>query len=188
MEAKARIRLLCVALPALGLLAGCGNYTITFETADVINAWGDDVTREMLDVDIVCLTKEDAENHPEIVNRTMMSDEWFRARDEVSHKIGDISHTRIFSLRRGDAGNKRDTLLGEPLLSAKDRRDGARSNTYKFKHPGAMNDKAAIVIFGRFTTATGVDKTAPLIIQPPGRQEQIFVDVGKRGFSLTSRR
>ena len=49
MNAKARNRLLWVGLPLVALLAGCGNYRITFEAADVINAWGEDITREDLD-------------------------------------------------------------------------------------------------------------------------------------------
>ena len=65
----------------VAVLAGCGKYTVTFEVGDVINAHGDDASRTMLDVDIICLTKEEAERHPEIVNRTMLADAWFKARD-----------------------------------------------------------------------------------------------------------
>ena len=101
MNAKARNRWLWVGLPLVALLAGCGNYRITFEAADVINAWGEDITREDLDVDVLCLSSDDVKNHPEIVNGTMRSDEWFKARDEVDHKIGDISPKRIYALRRG---------------------------------------------------------------------------------------
>ena len=183
-----RNRLLWAIIPVVGLLAGCGNYTITFEVADVINAWGDDVTREMLDVDILCLTKEDVENHPEIVNRSMTADEWFKARDERSHAIGDIAPKRIYALRRGNSGDFGDNLLGEPLLSAKDRRDGLTATSYKIKHSQGMNGEAAIVVYGRFSSQTGIAKTPPLVIQPPGTKEDIFIKVSKNGMSLVSQR
>jgi len=188
MNAKIRVYCLLGALPLLAFLAGCGNYTITFEVADVINAWGPDGSRKMLDIDIVCLSKKDAKHHPEIVNGSMMADEWFRARNEISPKIGDIPKSQIFALRHGGGADKRDTLLGKPLLSAKDRRGGERTYTYKFKHPDAMNADAAIVIFGAFGSKTGIAKTPPLVIMPPGRKTEIFIDVGKQGMSLAGRR
>ena len=188
MDARARNRVLWVTLPLIALLTGCGNYTITFEVADVINAWGDDVTREMLDVDILCLSKSDVEKHPEIVNGTMRADEWFKARDDVDHKIGDISPKRIYALRRGGAGDKRDTLLTEALLSAKDRQDGRRTTTVKVQHPQFLNGESAIVIYGRFSSQTGVAKAPPLVIQPPGSKNEIIIKVGKAGMSVASRR
>ena len=188
MDAKARNRVLWAVLPLAVLLAGCGNYTITFEVADVINAWGEDITREDLDVDILCLSKGDVENHPEIVNGTMWADEWFKARDEVDHRIGDISPKRIYALRRGSAGDSRDTLLDPSLLSFVDRRDGRRTTTVKVKHPGFLSSEAAIVIYGRFSSPTGVAQAPPLVIQPPGTKNEIIIKVGKKGMSLAGRR
>jgi hypothetical protein len=180
MDARVRNRLLCVGLPLVVLLSGCGNYTITFEVADVINAWGDDVTREMLDVDILCLTKKDAENHPEIVQKTMRADEWFKARDDDAPKIGDIPAKRICALRRGKAGDKRDTLVGEALLSARDREDGGNTTTVHVTHPQFLNGESALVIYGRFSSPTGIASTPPLVIQPPPRWDtDILIKVGR---------
>ena len=86
----------------VAVLAGCGKYTVTFEVGDVINAHGDDASRTMLDVDIICLTKEEAERHPEIVNRTMLADAWFKARDTDYAMISDIKPRHIYALRRGE--------------------------------------------------------------------------------------
>jgi hypothetical protein len=188
MDAKARNRMLWAGLPLVLLLAGCGNYTITFEVADVINAWGGDITREELFVDILCLSKDDVKNHPEIVNGTMRADEWFKARDEVDHRIGDISPKRIYALRRGGPGDSRDTLLGPSLLSFVDRADGRRTTSVKVHHPNYLSSEAAIVIYGRFSSPTGVAQVPPLVIQPPGSKDQITIDVGRKGMTLAGRR
>ncbi len=188
MDARARNCVLWVTLPLIALLTGCGNYTITFEVADVINAWGADLTAEMLDVDIICMTKKDAENHPEIINGTMRANEWFKARDEDSARFGDIAAKRIYALRHGNAGDKRDTLVGLPLLSFKDREDDLRTTTIKVQHPQFLSGESAIVIYGRFSSQTGVAKTPPLVIQPPGSKNEITVKVGKTGMSVASRR
>jgi hypothetical protein len=188
MDAKARDRVLRAGLPLVVLFVGCGNYTITFEAADVINAWGEDITREELCVDILCLTKDDVKNHPEIVNGTMRADEWFKARDEVDHRIGNISPKRIYAMRRGGAGDRRDTLLGPSLLSFVDRKDGRRTTAVKVHHPNYLSGKAAIVIYGRFSSPTGVAQVPPLVIQPPGSKDEVFVNVGRKGMSLAGRR
>jgi hypothetical protein len=188
MNAKARNLMLWAGLPLLLLLAGCGNYKITFEVADIINTWNGDNTREELCVDILCLSKDDAKNHPEIVNGTMRADEWFKALDEVDHRIGDISPKRIYALRRGGAGDRRDTLLDTSLLSFVDRDDGLRTTTVKVHHPKHLSGEAAIVIYGRFVSPTGVAKAPPLVIQPPGAKDEILIKVGKKGMSLAGRR
>jgi hypothetical protein len=169
------------------VLAGCGNYTVTFEVGDVINASGDDMSRTMLDVDIICLTKEEAERHPEIVNRTMLSDAWFKARDTDYAMISDIKPGHIYALRRGET-NPRDTLKGEPLLSGRDLTEGAsRTRTVSIRHSGALGGGAAIVIYGRFTTGAGVARLAPLVIKPPGdRGKDIHVAVGRQNMRLDS--
>jgi len=189
MNAKARSRVSGMILPLIGVLVGCGNYTITFEVADVINAPTTDVSREMLDVDILCLGKSDVENHPEILNGTMRADEWFKARDEGDHRIKDISAERIYALRRGGAEGRRDTLCGEALRSAIDRDDDLRTTTVKVHHPECLGGESAIVIYGRFGDARGgVARTPPLVIQPPGTNDQIFIEVGRKGMSLVRRR
>ena len=189
MDAKARNRVSWMILPLIGVLVGCGNYTITFEVADVINAPTTDMSREMLNVDILCLSKSDVENHPEIVNGTMRADEWFEARDEVDGRISDISPERIYAIRRGGAEDRRDTLCGEALRSAIDRDDGLRTTTVRVHHPECLGGESAIVIYGRFSDAPGgVAKTPPLVIQPPGTSDQIFIKVGRKDMSLVGRR
>ncbi len=181
MDAGIQNRLLWMGLPLVVMLSGCGNYTITFEVADVINAWGDDITAEMLDVDIVCLTKKDAENHREIVEKTLRADEWFKARDEDAPKIGDIPAKRIYALRRGEAGDKRDTLVGLPLLSFKDRKDGLRTTPVRVQHPQYLSGDAAIVIYGRFSSPTGTANAPPVVIQPPPVWDtDITIQVGRK--------
>src|SRR5262245_64878300 len=119
----------------LGAATGCGGkYQVVFEVADVINAWGDDKTQEQLDVDIISLTKKDAAKHPELIGRTVRSDEWFTMRQQESSKIADIPASQIYSLRAGGATG-RDTLVGPPLLSAVNRRDGGRTTTVAITHP-----------------------------------------------------
>jgi hypothetical protein len=175
-------------LPLTVLVTGCGNYTITFEVADVINAWGEDITAEMLDVDIVCLSKKDAERHPGIVNGTVRAAEWFKARDEDSAEFGDISPKRIFALRHGAAGDKRDTLVGLPLLSFKDRKDGLRTTSVRVKHPQPMSSESAIVIYGRFSEQMGIARTAPCVIQPPPAwHKDIHVHVGRKDMAAEVR-
>jgi hypothetical protein len=185
MDARVPNRLLWVGLPLAVLLSGCGNYKITFEAADVINAWGDDVTREMLDVDILCLSKSDAEQHPEIVNGTLRANEWFKARDAGDPPASDINPKRLYALRRGEEGDRRDTLLGESLLSARDREDGKRTTTVRVSHPQFLSGESAIVIYGRFSSQTGIAKTPPLVIKPPPRwHTNILIKVGRTGMTV----
>ncbi|MBI5864486.1 MAG: hypothetical protein HZB38_08260 [Planctomycetes bacterium] len=155
------------SLLMLACAAGCGGkYQITFEVGDVINAWGDDNTQEQLDVDIVCLSKQDTEKHPEIASRAVRSDDWFTMRQQDSAKIADIPASHIYAMRSGPAGS-RDTLLGPPLLSAVNRRDKGRTTVVTVQHANPGDDNAAIVIFGRFNARTGMAKSDPVIIQPP---------------------
>jgi len=186
-EIRNRVVWLGLSLVVL-LLTGCGHYTVTFEVADVINAPGSDLTREMLDVDIICMTKKDAEHHPEIINGTLRADTWFKARDTDDPKIGDIPAKEIFALRRGAPGDKRDTLVGEPLLSAIDRKDGQRTTTVKITHPGFLHSEAALVIYGRFADAEGkVANTPPLVIQPPpGWHTDLLVKVGRTDMKVVN--
>lgn len=181
--------------PLLGLVlglavsTGCGGkYQVSFEVADVINAWGDDNTQEQLDVDVICLTKKDAQKHPEIVGRTVRSDEWFTMRQQESAKIADIPASQIYALRAGGSAG-RDTLVGPPLLSAVNRRDGSRSTTIAIKHPEPGNDSAAIVIFGRFNGRNGMAKSDAVIIQPPPgafAKSDIHIKVDRTGMSRVS--
>jgi hypothetical protein len=181
MDAGVRNRVLWVGLPLIALLTGCGNYTVTFEVADIINAWGADVSKEMLDVDIVCLTTKDAENHPEIIQKTMRADEWFKARDEDAPRIGDIPAERVYALRMGEAGDMRDTLMGPSLLSFVDRNDGQRTTKVPIRHPGFFSGESALVIYGRFSSPTGIAATPPLVIQPPPRWDtDIRIQVGRK--------
>lgn len=177
--------MLAAGMLSIGMLTGCGGYTLTFEVSDVINAWGEDVTREMLDVDIVCLTAKQAEDHPELVRGTMKSNQWFKARDTDAASISDIGPRQIYALRRGGADQGRDTLMGEALLSARDRDDGRRITVLKIKHPQPGKAESAFVIYGRFSDRDGVARTSPLVIQPPPTwKDEILIKVGRQNMRL----
>lgn len=165
------------------VLTGCGNYTITFEVAEIINAPAGDLSREELDVDILCFTAEDSERFPEIVDGTMRSDEWFRLRDADDSKITKIDPKRIFALRRGDANERRDTLAGTALVSLVDSQSGDPKTLVKFHHPSFMNKASAIVIYGRFRGQDGMAKEPPVVIQPPPKwldRNDIVISIGPK--------
>lgn len=182
MDARRRLGLL---LPCLLVMAvGCGRYTIVFEVQEVINTDAnnpnDDTTSKMLEVDIVCITPKDAEEHPGIVNETMRADAWFHARDTSDAKIGSISSKRIYALRRGNLGDKRDTKVGEPLLSGRDLpREHSRKIAVQIVHPKASAANARIVIYGRFHAGNAVSKVPPLVIDPPAWGKIIHIKVGR---------
>ena len=44
------------------------------------------------------------------------------------------------------------------------------------------------MIYGRFSSPTGVAQAPPLVIQPPGTKNEIIIKVGKKGMSLAGRR
>lgn len=185
MNAMRRGCLLLAGFLSIGVMTGCSGYTLTFEVADVINAWGEDVTREMLDVDIVCLTQKQAENHPELVRGTMKSNQWFEARDADAASIGDIGPRQIYALRRGGPDDGRDTLKGLALLSGRDRDDGGRMTVVKITHPQPGKAESAIVIYGRFSDRDGVARTSPLVIQPPPTwKDEILIRVGRQNMKL----
>ncbi len=169
------------------VLAGCsGKYTITFEPGDVINDGGKDASRrEMLDIDIICLTKADAEDFPELAGGHMRSQEWFAARDGDDPQLRKLD-TRIYALRAGTSG-PRDTLVGPPLTSG---RDGGRAYPVILTHPQASAKESAIVIFGRFHDGEGgLANTRPVVISPlSARHRDIFVSVGRAGMELRERR
>jgi len=184
MDAKLRNRLLgLMGLPVVMLLCSCGRYTITFEVADVINAPRGDQSAEMLDVDIVCVTKQDAQSHPEIVEGRLRAAEWFNHRDEDNVNI---KAERIYALRAGDARPESDTLKGEPLLGAKDRKDAQRATSVRVHHPQCFSSKSAIVIYGRFQSKEGgIANQRPLVIQPlPLWKKELRVKVGREGMAL----
>lgn len=180
MRARAAIRLSSLA-GLLLLLSGCAKYSLTFEVADVINAPGDDLTREELDVDILLMTPKQTEKYPEIVSGALRSDEWFRMRDEDDPKISGIPASQILALRRGGAEDRRDTLVGPSLISQIDR---AESGNIKIpiKHPDPGAHDSAIVIYGRFRGMSGMAKRPPLVIQPLpgwGKKHDLLIKVGR---------
>ena len=181
-----RTAMLGLALAAAALLLGCGNYKATFHSAEVINAWGEDRTREQLDIDIVCLTKEDAEKLPEVVSGSLRSDEWFRMRDADDPRLATLKASQIFALRHGSADSRRDTLRGPPLLSGIDRKDGSDKVVVSFKHPQFLNSDAAIVIYARFVGETGLARSSPIIVRPPPgwlRDNNLVIRVGRTSMS-----
>ena len=165
------------------LTTGCGGkYTINFEVADVINAPGNDLSREELDVDILCLTKKEAAEFKAVVNKTMRSDEWFQKRDTEDSSLSLIDEAHLYALRRGNNSERRDVLLGPSLISFNDRRDGQRTLTYNIEHSEPGDADAAIVIYGRFRGQSGIARNEPIVIQPPpsfGKDKAITIRVGR---------
>lgn len=169
----------------LWFLSGCASYSLTFQVGDVINAPGDDLTREELDVDVLLLTPKETERYPEIVEGGLRSDEWFRMRDEGDPKVAGISPKHILALRRGAPDPGRDTLVGPSLISQIDRREHG-DITIPIKHPDPGDRDSAIVIYGRFRSMTGLAKTPPLVIQPLpgwGDDKHLIVKVGRTGMT-----
>ncbi|RMF85803.1 MAG: hypothetical protein D6744_00785 [Planctomycetota bacterium] len=175
-------------IAAVAATTGCGGkYTINFEVADVINAPGNDLSREELDVDILCLTKKEAAEFKSAVNKTMRSDEWFQKRDTEDSSLSLIDASHIYALRRGTDSERRDILLGPPLLSFIDRRDGKRTLSYTIEHEEPGEPEAAIVIYGRFRGTDGIARTEPVVVQPPpgfGKSKSITVRIGRTNMEL----
>ncbi|HUU95536.1 MAG TPA: hypothetical protein VM487_07335 [Phycisphaerae bacterium] len=175
------LRNCCPALVAglLLVLAGCGHYTIVFEVEEVINTDAnnpdDDRTRDQLAVDIVCLTKEDVQNHREIANGTMRANAWFAARDRDNESIT-IAAERIYALRPGDPSTQ-DTRKGDSLLSV--RESGKPRIEVSIHHPQSLASAARIAIYGRFHRGNEVSNVEPLLIKPPTWDKEILVKVGR---------
>lgn len=169
---------------ASAALAGCGDYKVTFRVQDAINTGGEGpANAEMLDVDVVALAPDDAERHSDIVNGSVTSAAWFRARhrDPGGANIANISGKQVFALRGTDDYYNNympDTRRGGPLVPVA--AGGERERTIDVKHPQFLDKKAALVIYGRFQDAKGgLAETAPLIIQPPPAwNTTIVIDVG----------
>ncbi|MFO0840148.1 MAG: hypothetical protein U1D55_16695 [Phycisphaerae bacterium] len=158
-------------------LVGCGNYTIVFEMQDVINAPGDDLSRDQLDVDIVALDGKNADRYPELANLSVRSKQWFQIRDSDDPKYNNIPKEQIYALRRGGAGDKRDTLVGEPLVSGRDMpAGGTRTVSVNVKHPDGW--KGRFLIFGRFSDGRGVAAVEPTSIASGAKE--IYVQVGRK--------
>jgi hypothetical protein len=171
------------------LVGGCGNYKATFRVAPIINAWGGDHTKEQLDVDIVCLGKEEAQKLPQIVDGSLRSDEWFRLRDTDDPKIAVIPPGQIYALRSGTATDRRDTLKGPALLSGVNRTSGGNETTVAFSHPKFLESGAAIAIYGRFVSERGLARTPPIVIKPPPRwlaNNHVTIDVGRNSMECVN--
>jgi hypothetical protein len=142
----------------------------------------------MLDVDIVALAPADTERHLDIVNGSVSAAAWFRARhrDPGGVNISNINGKQIFALRGTDdyySNYGPDDRQGGPLVPVA--AGGEREITIEVKHPQFLNDKAALVIFGRFQDRSGgLAEAQPLIIQPPPAwNTTIVIDVGPTGMT-----
>ena len=183
----ARLRLIgsvCLLL----VLTGCGRYEIAFKVEDVINDGGrGDAAREQLDVDVVCLTKSDVKEFPELADGTMNSDEWFTARDQREQKFRKLDK-RIYALRAGDAGPY-DKLKGPPLVSARNT-GKAEIVLGDIESPASLGGEAAMVVFGRFHDGQGGRRQSPpVVIRPlPGVGKTILIGVGRTEMTLMGTR
>mgnify|MGYP001208007652 CR=1 FL=1 len=175
--------LLACPLGLVAMLLGCASHsTITFEVADVINAWDDrdDNTASMLEVDILLLTPADVASHPAISRRKLLADEWFRRRDAGETVL---PPAQVLALRSGEARPDFDTRVGDALVSARDQARGSPPVRVAVRHPTPGEEEAAIAIYARYSTESGLARNPPLIIQPvPGPLEprDILVKVGRR--------
>lgn len=154
-------------------LTGCSKYTVQFEVGDVINAWGGEGTRNALDVDIFCMTPGDMKTFPQIADRTLTSDAWFKMRDERDARL---PARQIYSLRSGGAGDMPDTFKGAPLASARDAADGKRVIEIQIEHPNVdtWGGNARIAIFGRWNDRVGLRKAAALVVKPKGFDKNVI--------------
>ncbi len=179
-----------VCFVGLLLATGCGNYRITFDLSKIINAGASDARREQLDVDIVCVTRRDAELLPGLNTGAITCAQWFKWRDENDQKIAHIPGSRIYSLRSGEPG-LRDTLRGSPLLSPVDSRDGKSQVLVKdVYHPDFLNEESAIVIFGRFTMPENRENILPVVAKPPPgwlKDNNLVISVGRDRMVWTNR-
>lgn len=176
-----RLTVLGVTGLLLSSLVGCSGYKVTFEVDDVINAPTEsDGSRSPLRVDIVCLRKKDAENHPELARGTVMANEWFEAR-RGKGTYNDIPPSQILALRSGAADATKDSKVGEELVSLRDDPKKNQTVTVEFKHPGDAPSDAAMVIFGAFA-----QNARPLVIRPPGffSSREYRVGVGRTSLIL----
>ncbi|MDX2199447.1 MAG: hypothetical protein SF069_10820 [Phycisphaerae bacterium] len=165
------------------LLTGCvGEQTLRFQLDQVINAPNEnDLSRNRLSVDVLCLGPKELEKHPEIVNGSLPSSEWFRLRDSNDAKVSDISAARVLSLREATSSSRADTRLRDPLASVIDSK--IATVDVKFKHPEAGQSKSALIIYPRFASMEGIAATAPLVLQPAPRDKEIVIRVGRQALS-----
>jgi hypothetical protein len=186
-----KLELVGVLLLTAGLF-GCGPYTIEFRVQDVINAPGDELSRQMLDVDIVCLSPSEAERHPDIASGQMRSDVWFKARRGDGVSISDIPADQVYSfrgLREHDqmyVNYTSDTRKRGPLVPVLD--GGERVVTVDVEHPTPGKKDSVLLIFGRFHDGRGglLPTDAVRISPSPKAESKITVDVGKRNLTLIS--
>ena len=165
------------------VLVGCGKYEIAFQVEEVINDGGQgDSAREMLDVDVICLTKADAQDFPELAEGTMWSKEWFSARDLHEQKLRKLEK-QVYSFRSGKRG-PHDTLMGPPLVSGRDTdRDRV---VLSVRHKQALSGDSAIIILGRFHDGRGgLMNTRPVVIRPlPSMDKEIIIGVGRTEMTM----
>ncbi len=174
-----------VTAALLGLVVLTGGFgcakapVLVFELDRVINAPGDDLTREELDVDVLLLKAEDAAAHPELLNGAMKSDEWFAKRDRDD--ATELEAKRILAYRRGESAAG-DTRQETSFISGIDRQgQGPIRLATNHPEPG----KGSIVIFGRWRSMEGTASRRPLVIRPlPGwnDEHELRIRVGREDF------
>lgn len=178
-----------LALTALGALltglAGCGgDYKITLELEDVINApvAGDDKSRSPMRLDVVVLEEKEADLYPTIVNRGMSSKAWFDARRGDRSSIAGIPASQVHAFREGSANPSEDTKVGDALVSPVDT-NGKREVACEFEPPGGGG---VIAIFAGFSDSKGFRPHPPLILSAPGMfsKREARVVVGRTSIDI----
>ncbi len=162
------VLLAVIAIAPAGI--GCGGkYTVRLEVEDVINASEGKPSGDQLPVDIVVMTSEETGKYPQVTDGRLRSDEWFKFRMNNDPQLPSLPPAQIYSLRPDiERLRGRDNRVGDALVGARYRSDGARVTEVKVEHPQPGNGDACIAIYGWFKERSGDSRTAPLIIRPPG--------------------
>lgn len=180
-------RITCAASAFAALLAaGCGNYTVKFEVQKIINAPGDDHSRQLLDIDVVCLARAEADANPKLADGSVRSDEWFRSRARGEAPASKLSQSRVYALRAEGgayASYTSDTVKGTPLASPAD--GGKTETAISINLAEFLESGATILVYGRFHDGKGgLLATAPVRIAPPPRwNTTLVIDVDRQALA-----
>ena len=175
-----KVSVTALALVLLAGTVGCPpDPVLVFSLDQVINAPGSDTTREELDVDVLLLTRQDAIDHPDLLNGAIKSKDWFdkRSRDDVTQ----IESKQILAYRRRHT-TQSDRRQGISFMSGMDRQSQADIRL-ETEHPEP--GKGSIVIFGSWRGMDGPATRRPLVIRPLpgwGDDAEIRVRVGREDF------
>lgn len=183
MSKRTLIPLLLAAL--LGGVTGCGNYTVAFEQESIINtSKRDDASKsQQLEVDIVCLDKDEARRVPDLARGGVNSKEWFAKRGNAAPCNG-LPADRVYSLSNDSGWKRYSTPLGGALLPTNRYEDGKSSHSFTFKFPEFLEGDSVVLIYGKFLSDQGVRELPPVRLSPAPRGDKIRIRVGQEDMLL----